>query len=33
MKLKTESKAENKCMVLQIWCVALLFEGQVSEIV
>ncbi len=23
MKLKTESKAENECMVLQIWCVVL----------
>ncbi len=33
MKLKTESKAENYCMILQIWCVLLLFECQVSEIV
>ncbi len=33
MILKTESKAENECMVLQIWCVVLVFECQVSEIV
>ncbi len=26
MKLKTESKPENACMVLLIWCVLLLFE-------
>jgi len=26
MKLKTESKAENECMDLLIWCVLLLFE-------
>ncbi len=33
MKLKTESKADNYCMVLQIWRVFLLFERQISETV
>ncbi len=30
MKLKTKSKADNYCLVLQIWCV---FEWQLSETV
>ncbi len=31
MKLNTESKAENQCMDLQIWCVVLVFECQVCQ--